>query len=125
VAGKDPRDQAPPRPGQRDHDEPPVVATARLLDEAAAGQVGHDDRGVAVAAQQLGAEVALAQRPVVQQRFQHAELPDGQPGRRHDAVHPGGDRLGRAHQLDVGVQGGRLGRAAGIAGRHRSNLNGL
>jgi hypothetical protein len=34
---------------------------------------GHDDRGVAVAAQQLGAEVALAQRPVVQQRLQHAE----------------------------------------------------
>jgi hypothetical protein len=75
--------------------------------------------------QQLGAEVALAQRPVVQQRLQHVELADRESGRRHHAVHPGGDRLGRPHQLDVRVEGGGLGRTAGVARRHGSNLNGL
>jgi hypothetical protein len=125
MAGKDLRDQPPPRLGQRDRDEPPVVAPARRRDQAAAGEVGHDDRGVTVAAQQLGAEVALAQRPVVQQRLQHAELADREAGRRHHAVHPGGDGLGRPHQLDVRVEGGGLGRTAGIASRHGSNLNGL
>jgi len=125
VPGEDLRDQPPPPAGQRDHDEPPIVAAARLLDESPAGEVGHDDRGVAVAAQQLGAEVPLAQRPVVQQRLQDAELPDREPRRRHHAIHPGRDRLRRSHQLDVGVEGGRLGRAAGVARRHRSNLNGL
>jgi hypothetical protein len=54
-----------PGAGQRHHDESPVVAPARLLDQPAANQVGHDDRGVAVAAEQLGPEVALAQRPVM------------------------------------------------------------
>jgi len=125
VAGEDLLDQSPPRGGQRDHHEPPIVTPAHLLDQPAADEVGHDDRGVAVAAQQLGAEIALAQRAVVQQRLQHAELADGQARRRHHAVHPGGDRLGRPHQLDVGVEGGGLGRSARVAGRHGSNLNGL
>jgi hypothetical protein len=125
VAGKDLRDQPPARSGQRDHDESPIVAPAHLLDEAAAGEIGHDDRDVAVAAQQLRAQVALAQRPVVQQRLQHAELADREAGRRHHGVHPGGDGLGRPHQLDVRVEGGGLGGAPGIAGRHGSNLNGL
>jgi hypothetical protein len=125
VAGKDLHDQPLPGAGQRHHDEPPVVAPARLLDQPAANQVGHDDRGVAVAAEQLGAEVALAQRPVMQERFQHPELADREPGRRHHAVHPGGDGLGRPHELDVRVERGRLGRSAGVARRHGSNFNGF
>jgi hypothetical protein len=125
VPGEDLRDQPPPLTGQRDHDEPAIVAPPRLFDEPAAGEVGHDHRGVAVAAQQLGAEVALTQRPVVQQRLQHTELPDREPRRGHHAVHPGRDRLRRPHQLDVRVEGGGLGRVAGVARRHGSNLKGL
>jgi hypothetical protein len=125
VARKDLRDQPPPRRGQRDHDEPPIVAPALLLGQAAPGEVGHDDRGIAVAAQQLGAEIALAERPVVQEGLQHAELADGEARRRHHAVHPRGDRLGGPHQLDVRVEGGRLGPAARVPCRHGSNLNGL
>jgi hypothetical protein len=125
VAGEDLRDQPPPPLGQRDGDEAPVVHAARLPDQAAAHEVAHDDRGVAVAAEQLRAEVPLAQGPVVQERLQHAELPDGQPRRCHHAVHPGGHRLGGPHELDVGVERRRLHRGARIAGGHGSNLNGL
>jgi hypothetical protein len=125
VPREDLRDQPPPVGGQRDHDEPAIVASPCLLDEPPAGEVAHHDRRVAVAAQQLGTEIALTQRTVVQERLQHAELPDRQPRRRHHAVHPGRDRLRRPHQLDVGVEGGGLGRAAGVARRHASNLNGL
>jgi hypothetical protein len=125
VAGKDLRDQPASRLGQRHHDEPAVVATPLLLDETAADEVADHDGGVAVAAQQLLTEIALAQRPVMQQRLQHAELADGEPGRRHHAPHPRGHRLGRPHELDVGVEGCRLHGRAGIARGHSSNLNGL
>jgi hypothetical protein len=111
--------------GQRDHDEAAIVATPLLRDQATAHEVADHDRGVAVAAQQLLAELTLAERTVVQQRLQHAELPDREPGRRHHATDSRRDRLGRPHQLDVGVEGGRLGRRTRVAGRHRSNLNGL
>jgi hypothetical protein len=125
VTGKDRGDQPASPLGQRDHDEAAIVATPLLRDQAAAHEVADHDRGVAVAAQQLLAELALAERTVVQQRLQHAELPDGEPGLRHHAADPRRDRLGRPHQLDVGVEGGRLGRRTRVAGRHRSNLNGL
>jgi hypothetical protein len=125
VAGEDLRDQPLSGAGQRDHDEPPVVAPARLLDQPPTNQVGHHHRGVAVAPQQLGAEVALAQGAVMQERLQHPELSDGEAGCRHHAVHPGGDGLGGAHQLDVGVERSGLGRITGVARGHGSNLNGF
>jgi hypothetical protein len=125
VAGEDGRDQLSSGAGQRHHDEASVVLPALLGDQAAPGEVRHDHRGVAVAPQQLGAEVSLAERAVVQERLQHAELADGQPRLRHHAVDTRGDRLRGPHQLDVRVEGRRLGRTAGVAGRHGSNLNGL
>jgi hypothetical protein len=125
VSGKDRDDQPAASLGQRDHDEAAIVATAFLRHQAPAHEVADHHRGVAVAAQQLLTELALAERAVVQQRFQHAELPDGEPGLRHHATDASGDRLGGPHQLDVGVEGSRLGRRAPVAGRHRSNLNGL
>jgi len=81
-------------------------------------EVTDDDGGVAVAAEQLLAEVPLTQRPVMQEGLQDAELPDGQAGVSHDAGHPGGDRVGRPHQLDVRLESRGLGRSAWIAGRH-------
>jgi hypothetical protein len=125
VPGKDLRDQPASLLGQRHHDEPAIVTTPLLLDQAATDEVAHHDGGVAVAAQQLLTEIALAQRSVVQQRLQHAELSDGEPGRRHHAAHPGRDRLGGPHELDVGVERRRLHRSARIARGHGSNLNGL
>jgi hypothetical protein len=125
VTGKDRGDQPASPLGERDHDEAAIVATALLLHQAPANEVAHHDRRVAVAAQQLLTELALAERTMVQQRLQHAELPDREPGLRHHAAHPRRDRLGGPHELDVGVEGSRLGRRARIAGRHRSNLNGL
>lgn len=98
-----------------------VVLSPRPPHETPAQQVPHDHRSVGVAAQQLLAEVALAERPVVEQRLQRAELPDGEAGRAHDAAHPRGERLRRAHELDVGVEGRGLRGAAGIACRHGSN----
>jgi len=125
VAGKDLRDQPASPLGQRHDDEPAIVTTALLRDQAAPNEVADHDGGVAVAAQQLLTEIALAQRPVVQQRLQHAELSDGEPGRRHHAPHPRGHRLGGPHELDVGVERRRLHRGARIARGHSSNLNGL
>jgi hypothetical protein len=125
VPGKDRGDQPAAPLGQRDHDEAAIVATALLRHQPPAHEVADHHRGVAIAAQQLLAELALAERAVMQQRLQHAELPDGEPGLRHHAADAGRDRLGRPHQLDVGVEGGGLGRRARVAGRHRSNLNGL
>jgi hypothetical protein len=66
VAGKDLGDQPTAPLGQRDGDEATVVAPALLLDEAAADEVAHHHRGVAVAAKQLLAELALVERPVVE-----------------------------------------------------------
>jgi hypothetical protein len=125
VAGKDLRDQPASPLGQRHDDEPAIVTPTLLVDQAATDEVADHDGGVAVAAQQLFTEIALAQRPVMQQRLQHAELSDGEPGRRHHAPHPRGDRLGGPHELDVGVERGRLPRRARIARGHSSNLNGL
>jgi hypothetical protein len=124
VAGKDGLDQPAPGRGQRDHDKSSIVAPSLLLDQPPAHQVGHHHRGVAIAAEQLGPEIALTERPVVQERLQHAELADRERRLGHDPADPARDRLGRPHELDVGVEHGRLDRAAGIAGRHRLNLNG-
>jgi hypothetical protein len=125
VARKDLADQPVSELGQRDGDEPPVVVAPLLGDEAAANEVGHDDRRVAVAPQQLVPEIALAQRAMVQQRLQHPELSDREPGPGHHAAHPRGDGLGRAHELDVGIQRRRLRRVPRIARGHGSNSNGL
>jgi hypothetical protein len=125
VAGKDLRDQPASLLGQRHDDEPAIVTTTLLLDQAATDEVAHHDGGIAVAAQQLFTEIALAQRPVMQQRLQHAELSDGEAGRGHHAPHPRGHRLGGPHELDVGVERDRFRGSARIAGGHRSNLNGL
>jgi hypothetical protein len=125
VAREDAGDQPVPPLGQADRHEPAIVTAPLLRHQATPDEIRDDDRGIAVAAQQLLAEVPLAERTVVQERFQHAELPDGQPRRRHDAAHPGGDRLGGAHELDVGVERRRLRRGARIAGGHSSNLNGM
>ena len=125
MTREDPADQSPAPLGQRDRDEATVVTPPLLLDETAPHEVAHDDGGVAVAAEQLLPEVALAERPVMQQRLEHAELPDREPRGRHHVAHARGDRLGRAHQLDVRVEDRRLGRSAAIARGHSSNLNGL
>jgi hypothetical protein len=125
VAGEDPGDQPVATLGQRHHDEPSIVAATRLLDEAATHEVADHHGGVAVAAQQLGAQIALAQRTVMQQRLQHAELADGEAGLRHDVAHASRHRLGGPHQLDVGVEGGGFHGGARVPRGHRSNLNGL
>jgi len=121
VTGEDVGDEPAPGIGQGDRLIALVVLSARPPHEAPAQQVAHHHRGVGVAAQELLAEVALAERPVVQEGFQRAELPDGETGRAHDATHPRGQRLRRAHELDVGVEGRSLRGAAGIACRHGSN----
>jgi len=125
VAGKDLADQPVAALGQRDGDEAAIVVPPLLVDQLAAHEVSHDHGGVAVAAQQLLPEIPLAQRTVVQQRLQHAELSDREPGTGHHARDPRGDGLGRPHELDVGVQRRRLRRGARIARRHGSNSNGL
>jgi hypothetical protein len=125
VTGKDPADQPPAALGQRDRDVAAIVPAPLLLDETSAHEVAHDDGGVAVAPQQLLPEVALAERPVMQQRLEHAELTDREPGGRHHVAHARGDRLGGAHELDVGIENRRLRRRAAIARGHGSNLNGL
>jgi hypothetical protein len=121
VTGENRVDQPAPSPGQRHRDETAVVEPARLRDEAAAHQVGHDHRRVAVAAQQLLAEVPLAERAAMQQGLQHAELPDRQSRPGHDPADPRGDGLDRPHQLDVGVQGRGLGHGPRVPRRHGSN----
>jgi hypothetical protein len=79
VTRKDRADQPPAPLGQRDHDEPAVVAPALLCDEPAPHEVTDHDRGVPVAAEQLLTELALTERPVMQQRLQHPELADREP----------------------------------------------
>jgi hypothetical protein len=125
VPGEDRRDQPLSLRGQADGHEATVVRPADLGHEPATDQVGHDHRRVAVAAQELLPEVPLAQRPVVQERLQHAELADGQASLAHHAAHPRRDRLGGPHELDVGVEGRRLRGRARVAGGHSSNLNGI
>jgi hypothetical protein len=125
VAREDVLDEPAPSPAQRDRHEPAIVDAAHLVYEAAPHQIGDDHGGVAVAAQQLRPEVPLAQRPVVQQRFQHAELADRQAGRAHHVTDAGGDRLRGPHQLDVRVEGRRLRRGALITRGHSSNLKGF
>jgi hypothetical protein len=125
VAGEDVRDQPPAGNSQTHGDVPAIVAPPRLVHQAAPDEVADHHRGVAVRAQQLLAEVPLAEWSVVQQGLQHAELADGEPHRGHHAAHASGDGLGRPHQLDVGVERRGLGRGAGVARRHGSNSIGF
>ena len=125
VPREDAGDETAPPVGQGDGQVAAVISPARALHEAPAEQVAHDHRGIGVAPQELLPEVALAERPVVQERLQSAELPDGQPRLRHHAAHARGERLGRAHQLDVGVESCGLRGAAGVSCRHDSNWNRL
>jgi hypothetical protein len=125
VAGKDVGDESPARVGQRHRLVASVVFTARALDEAAAEEIAHHHCGVGLAAQELLAQLSLAERPVVEQRLQRAELPDGEAGSPHHVADANGQGLRRAHQLDVRVQRDGLGRAAPVAGRHGSNSNRL
>jgi hypothetical protein len=125
VAREDAGDEPASRLGEGDRHVAPVVAPARPLHEAPAQQIAHHHRGVGVAPQELLPEVALAERPVVQERLQRPELPDGEPGFGHHPAHPRGERLGRPHELDVGVEGRCLGGAAGVACGHGSNSNRL
>jgi hypothetical protein len=123
VTRKDVGDQPASPLGQRDGDEPAIVTPALLLHERPADEVAHDDRGVAVAAQKFLAKIALTQRPVVQERLQHAELADGETGGGHHPADARGHGLGRPHQLDVSVERRRFRRGAAIPRRHRSNSN--
>jgi hypothetical protein len=121
VTREDVGDEPAPGIGQGDRLIAFVVHAARPLHETPAQQVAHHHRGIGVAAQELLTEVPLAERPVVQEGFQRAELPDGEAGRAHDAAHPRGQGLRRAHELDVGVEGRGLRGAARVACRHVSN----
>jgi hypothetical protein len=123
VARKDLRDEPASPLGQGDGDEPAIVTPALLLHERATHEVAHDDRGVAVATQKLLTEIALTQRPVMQQGLQHAKLADGEPGGCHHPADARGHGLGRPHQLDVGVERRRFRWGAAIPRRHRSNSN--
>jgi len=125
VARKDLVDQAAAALAQRHGHEPAIVAPARPLDEPPAHEVGHDHRGVAVAAQELLPEITLAERTVVEQRLQHTELADRQARLGHDPADPVRHGLGRPHQLDVGIQRDRLDRSARVPRRHGSNSNGF
>jgi len=123
VAGEDVGDEAPPQPGQRHGLIAAVVLAARALDQPAAQEIAHHDGGVGVAAEEFFAQLALAEGPVVEQGLERAELADGEPGLPHHVPNPNGQRLCRAHELDVGVEGRRLRGAAGVARRHGSNSN--
>jgi hypothetical protein len=125
VVGKDVGDEPSSCLGQGDGQVAAVVPAARPLHEATAQEIAHDHRGIGVASQELLPEITLAERPVVQERLEGAELADGEPRRRHHTPDPRGERLRRAHQLDVGVQGRRLHGAAGVPSRHGSNSNRL
>jgi hypothetical protein len=123
VPRKDAADQAAALVRERDSDEAPVVGPALAPNETAPGKVADHDRDIAAAAQELPAEIALAEGPQVQERLQDPELADGQVGRPHQRIEPGGHRVGGAHELDVRVEGGFLLSAAAIVGGHALNLN--
>jgi hypothetical protein len=125
VAREDPADQPATALGQAHRDHPPVLGPPLLPDQPPARQVAHHHGGVAAAAQQLAPDLALRERAVVEQRLQRPELADGERGGLHHVAHACRHRLPRAHQLDVRVEGDDLVGGAGVAGRHRSNLNGL
>jgi hypothetical protein len=125
MAREDPADQPAAALGEAHRHHPPVLGPPLLADQAPAHQVAHHHGGVAAAAQQLASDLALRERAVVEQRLQRTELADGEIGGPHHVAHPRRHRLRRAHQLDVGVEGSDLVGGAGVAGRHRSNLNGL
>jgi len=125
VAREDPADQPATALGEAHRDHPPVLGPPLLADQPPSHQVAHHHGGVAAAAQELAPDLALRERAVVEQRLQGPELADGQIGGPHHVAHPRRHRLRRAHQLDVGVEGDDLVGAAGVAGRHRSNSNGL
>jgi hypothetical protein len=125
VAGEDVGDEAPPRVGQRHGLVAAVVLAARALDEPAPQEIDHHDGGVGVAAEELLAQLALTEGPMVEQGLERAELPDGEPGPPHHVPDPNRQRLGGAHELDVRVEGRRLRGASGVACRHGSNSNRL
>ena len=65
VTGEDVGDEPAPGLGQGDRLIALVVLSTRPLHETPAQQVAHHHHGIRVAAQELLAEVALAERPVV------------------------------------------------------------
>lgn len=125
MAGEDVGDEPSPGLRERHHLIALVVVSAGTLHQVAAEEIAHHHRGVGVASQELLAQRSLAQRAVVEQRLERAELADGQPRLPHDVSHPDRQRFRRAHQLDVRVQRGGLGGGTRIAGRHGSNSNRL
>ena len=88
VAREQRFDQRAPRRCQVDLHRPSVVLLPGPLHQPARLQLVHQVRHVAGAGQHLSPQLALAQRSLVQQRLQHAELCRGQTGWRPAEVPP-------------------------------------
>src|SRR5260370_9712644 len=125
VARKDPADQSAALVGERDRDEPPVLRPPVAAHEPAPREVADHHRDVPAAAEELAAQVPLAERSPVEQRLQRAELADGQVVGAHQRIEARGHRVGRAHELDVRVERGPLLRGTPVVGGHTLNLNRL
>src|SRR5258708_7485882 len=78
--------------GELHHDEAAVRRIALAADIAGLLQVIHHQSEITAALEELLRELALAERPDVMERFEHAELRDGQSFGQN-GMHPDGNGL--------------------------------
>src|SRR5260370_11331478 len=86
VARKDPADQPAALVGERDRDESPILRPPVTAHEPAPREGADHHPDVASAAEELPAQVPLAERAPVEQRLQRAELADGQAAAPHERI---------------------------------------
>ena len=117
--GEEAADKPPALGGEIDLDEAAVGGIAGAGNEAVALEVVHDQGEVAAAFQELGGELRLEERPEVIEGLERGELGQREVGGQ-DEVGAARDGVGRAHELDVSIEGEDLGLRTLMMGAHGS-----
>jgi hypothetical protein len=123
VGREEARHKAASRGRQVHRHHAAVVPAALAAHPAMLFEVVNDQGDVPAAFEQLLPELALAQRPEMQEGLERPELADGEPGGLVRRRRASGQGVGGAKQGDIGVEGANLLGRASVVCRHIRSIS--